>query len=89
MSADLTPDFDDERWYLVVLVTPDGKADGALSRTRPDNPSAWGLLTKVEAEALAEKWTADPNDPGVPGTTAQVVEVFRFEGDEEEEVLAS
>ena len=80
-------DWDDvDRWYLVVLVTPDGRADGALSRRMPDAAGEpfrgpWGLLTEDEAHALAGAWTADPRDPGPAGTTAQVVEVFRFDGD--------
>lgn len=86
-------DPDEERWFIVVLITPDGKADGALSRRLPDDGAGhpdgiadpfngpWGLLTGEEAQELADAWTADPNDPAEPGTVAQVVEVYRFEGD--------
>lgn len=77
---------DDDRWYLVVLVTPDGQARGALSRRAPSaagEPFAgpWGLLTENEADDLADAWNADPRLPDVPGENAQVVEVFRFDGD--------
>lgn len=75
-----------DRWYLVVVVAPDGVGTHALSRRTPDDtgePFAgpWGLLTEAEAKDLADAWNADPRAPHVPGETAQVVEVFRFDGD--------
>ena len=83
---DDAPDDADDRWFLVVLVTPDGHADGALSRRTPDAAGEpfsgpWGLLTKAEAQDLAVAWTLDPSEPQTAGTTAQVVEVFRYDGD--------
>jgi hypothetical protein len=84
MLAAINLDPEEERWYIVVLVTPDGKADSALSRPlRLDGggPGPWGLLTEDEAKRLADAWTADDRDPEPPGTTAQVVEVYRFDAD--------
>lgn len=86
-SSCITVDPDEERWFIVVLVTPDGKADGALSRPlrdAADRPGPWGLLTEEEAQRLAAAWTADGRDPGPPGLTAQVVEVYRFDADPED-----
>ena len=88
---------DDDRWFIVVLVTPEGKASGALSRRmpgpagnwagtgtpRPPEPFAgpWGLLTEDEATELAAAWNAAPSGGLNIPENAQVVEVFRFDGD--------
>jgi hypothetical protein len=90
MLAALNLDPEEERCYIVVLVTPEGKATAGLSRPlhldgtgEPNEPfdGSWGLLTEEEAQRLAGAWNADPRQPDVPGENAQVVEVYRFDAD--------
>jgi len=70
-------------YFIVVIREPDGSLN-ALSRRRPGpdgTPYAgpWGALTEERADQLAAAYNADPREGG----TAEVVEVWRFDGDPE------
>ena len=77
------PALPEDRWFVVVIREADGKLN-ALSRRTPGlngHPFSgpWGMLTEDEATELAEVYNADDRDT----STAEAVEVYRFDGDPE------
>jgi hypothetical protein len=72
-----------DRYFVVVIRETDGTLN-ALSHRTPGldgHPFSgpWGMLTEDEATALAAAYNADDRDT----STAEAVEVYRFDGDPE------
>lgn len=74
---------DRDRYFVVVIRETDGKLTALSHRTPgPDGhpfSGPWGMLTEDEANGLTETYNADGRD----ASTAEAVEVFRYDNDPE------